>query len=134
MAKKPIIISVVNQKGGVGKTTTVANLAASMAKVSKMVLVIDCDYQANATTLLGGDDFAKQSKQSITHAIKHDFSLDKVTVGTRYKNIDLVPANRELDELREQLTGQANQFRLVDLMLDCPATENYDVILIDTHP
>lgn len=132
MASKPIIISVVNQKGGVGKTTTTVNLAASMAKAKKMVLVIDADYQSNTTTLLIGDK--KQDQQSITYAIKNDLSLDKVVMGTLYKNIDLVSANRELDDLREQIMGQPNQFRLVDLMLDCPLTTKYDFIFIDTHP
>lgn len=134
MADKPIIITVANQKGGVGKTTTVANLAASLADKGKLVLVIDCDYQANVTSLLCGDELTKQKEKSITHAIKYDLTLDDVVVGTPFKNIDLVPANRDLDELREQLIGQPNQFRLVDLMLNCDRAKSYDVILIDTHP
>lgn len=134
MANKPTIITIANQKGGVGKTTTVANLAASLADRGNLVLVIDCDYQANVSSLLCGDEQVKQKNKSITHAIKHDLSVDQVVVGTPFKNIDLVPANRELDDLREQLVGQPNQFRLVDLMLDCDKARAYDFILIDTHP
>lgn len=134
MVHKPVIITVANQKGGVGKTTTVANLAASLASKGKQVLVIDCDYQANVTSLLCGDELTKQKEKSITYAIKHDLTLDEVVVGTPFKNIDLVPANRDLDELREQLIGQPNQFRLVDLMLSCDRAASYDIIIIDTHP
>lgn len=134
MASKPIIITVANQKGGVGKTTTVANIAASLADSGEKVLVIDCDYQANVTSLLCGDDQLKQKEKSFTHAIKHDLSFDRVMVPTAFKNIDLVPSNRELDDLREQLVGQPNQFKLVDLMLDCPEAKKYDFVIIDTHP
>lgn len=134
MSKRPIIITVANQKGGVGKTTTVANLAASMAAQGNMVLVIDCDYQANVSSLFLGDEQIKDESLSITQAIKHDLTLDEVVVGTRFQNIDMVPANRKLDDLREQLVGQPNQFRLVDLMLDCKKASAYDYILMDTHP
>lgn len=131
---KPAIITVANQKGGVGKTTTVANLAASLADRGKLVLVIDCDYQANVTSLLCGDEQVKLKEKSITYAIKNDLTIDEVLVGTPFKNIDLVPSNRELDDLREQLVGQPNQFKLIELLLNGKKTCLYDVILIDTHP
>ncbi len=131
---KPAIITVANQKGGVGKTTTVANLAASFADKGKMVLVIDCDYQANVTSLLCGDQQIKQKERSITYAIKNDLTIEDVVVGTPFKNIDIVPSNRELDDLREQLVGQPNQFKLIELLLKCKRTNSYDIILLDTHP
>src|SRR5579871_138457 len=134
MAKRPIIVTVANQKGGVGKTTTVANLAACLGESGKNILVIDCDYQANVTSLLCGDAVAKQKEKSFTNAIKSDLTLDRVAIGTPIKNVDLVPSNRELDDLREQLVGQPNQFRLVDSMIDCERSKSYDIILIDTHP
>jgi chromosome partitioning protein len=134
MKMKPAIITVANQKGGVGKTTTVANLAASFAHTGNVVLVIDCDYQANVTSLLCGDEQVKIKEQSITYAVKNELTLEDVVVGTKFKNIDLVPANRELDDLREQLVGQPNQFRLIDFLLNCPRAKSYDMILIDTHP
>jgi chromosome partitioning protein len=131
---KPIIITIANQKGGVGKTTTVANVAASLADKGNLVLVIDCDYQANVTSLLCGDEQFKRKEKSFTHAIKNDLTLEKVVVSTQFKNLDIVPSNRELDDLREQLVGQPNQFRLVDFMLDCKQAKSYDYIIIDTHP
>lgn len=134
MKKKPAIITIANQKGGVGKTTAVANLAASLSEKGHLVLVIDCDYQANVTSLLCGDEQMKNKERSFTHAIKNDLTLEEVVIGTKFKNIDIIAANRELDDLREQLVGQPNQFRLVDFLLDCDRTRTYDFILIDTHP
>lgn len=134
MKKKPAIITIANQKGGVGKTTAVANLAASLSEKGHLVLVIDCDYQANVTSLLCGDEQMKNKERSFTHAIKNDLTLEEVVIGTKFKNIDIIAANRELDDLREQLVGQPNQFRLVDFLLDCDKARNYDFILIDTHP
>jgi chromosome partitioning protein len=134
MARKQHIITIANQKGGVGKTTTVANLAASLAEKKQLVLVIDCDYQANATSLFCGDAQFKDEERTFTTAIKHDLTLDQVVVATPFKNIDIVPANRKLDDLREQLTGQPNQFRLIDTLLDCKHAKSYDYIILDTHP
>lgn len=134
MAERPAVITVANQKGGVGKTTTVANLAASLAERGHVVCVIDCDYQANVTSLLCGDDQIKQKEKSITHAFKNDLTIDDVVVGTPFKNIDLVASNRELDDLRENLVGQPNQFKLIELLLQGKKSCDYDVILLDTHP
>lgn len=134
MDKKTKILAIANQKGGVGKTTTVANLAACLAAKNFLVLVIDCDYQANATTLLCGDEQLKHTTKSLTHAIKNDLSLKDVIVATPHKNIDMVPSNHELDSLREQLVGQPNQFSLITSLLDCPLAKKYDYIIIDTHP
>jgi chromosome partitioning protein len=112
----------------------VANLAASLASLGNLVLVIDCDYQANVTSLLCGDEQFNDHSKTLTRAIKEDLKLKDVVVGSPFKNIDVVPANRDLDDLREQLAGQPNQFGLITYLLKCPQTKKYDFILIDTHP
>lgn len=134
MKDKPVIITVANQKGGVGKTTTVVNIAAALANLGHSILVIDCDYQANATSLLCGDEQIAQKELSLTYAIKNDLTMEDVVIGTSVKNVDLIASNRELDDLREQIVGQPNQFRLIDMLLNCKRAKSYDYILIDTHP
>lgn len=134
MTHKPTIITVANQKGGVGKTTTVANIAAAFADKGSKVLVIDCDYQSNLSSLFGGDEQLQDKTHTLTYAIKNDLNFTKVIVPTPFKNLSLIPSSRELDELREQLVGQPNQFKLIDFLLDCPAKTQYDFVIIDTHP
>ena len=77
--KNPSIIAIGNQKGGVGKTTTVVNLSAAFAKIGKKVLVIDMDYQGDATIILGVDEVLKNDPQkSLYHAIKNDLTLKEM--------------------------------------------------------
>lgn len=134
MQKKKIVISIANQKGGVGKTTTVVNIAASLADLGYLVLVIDCDYQANATSLLCGDEQLNNPHKNFTYAIKNDLTVKDVAISSKIINVDIVPANRDLDDLREQLMGQPNQFKLVEFLINCNSAKKYDFILLDTHP
>ncbi|MEI6417401.1 MAG: AAA family ATPase, partial [Verrucomicrobiota bacterium] len=134
MANGPSVIVVANQKGGVGKTTTVVNLASSYAHLGKKVLVIDLDYQANATSALGVDESKIAEGASITRAISEELTLDKVRLPSRVKNVDVLSSTRGLLGLPEKFLGQPNQFSLVTSVLDCPEYEEYDIILIDTHP
>lgn len=134
MNKETKIIAIVNQKGGVGKTTSVINIASSLSVKNHLTLVIDCDYQANATTLLCGDEQMQDKKHSLTLAIKNELSLKEVVIPTKHKNIDIVPSHHDLDSLKDQLIGQPNQFSLIKSLLDCSLTKKYDYIIIDTHP
>ena len=134
MNKETKVIAIVNQKGGVGKTTSVINIASSLAAKNHLTLVIDCDYQANATTLLCGDEQLQDKKHSLTLAIKNELSLEDVVIPTKHKNIDIVPSHQDLDNLKEQLIGQPNQFSLITSLLDCSLAKKYDYIIIDTHP
>ncbi len=129
------IVTIANQKGGVGKTTTVVNLAASLAQLEKRVLVIDMDYQANATSLLGVDNIVREDpKKSISHAIRNDLNLGDIRVQSNISNVDVLCATRDLDNLRDELVGKAKQLKVVEFLLKCDAVEDYDIILIDTHP
>ena len=129
------IVTIANQKGGVGKTTTVVNLAASFAQLDKKVLVIDMDYQGNATALLGADEAAsKDYKKTIFYGVENDLTLKEIRLPTNIKNVDVLAATRDLDDLREKLAGKAKQSKIVELLLKCDEADEYDIILIDTHP
>ena len=127
------IITIANQKGGVGKTTTVVNLASAYAQIGKRVLVIDLDYQCNASALLGVDDNSVGNK-SIAYALQNDLNFSHIVMKSNMENVDLLAATRDLDLLREKFSGQPNQFKLVDILLNCEQLHDYDIVIIDTHP
>ena len=88
------IISLVNQKGGVGKTTTSINLAASLGLLNKKVLLVDLDPQGNSTTGVGVEKGAL--KASIYDALNKSKETNEVIKKTKFKNLDLMPANINL--------------------------------------
>ena len=92
---KPNIIAVINQKGGVGKTTTVINLAASLSILGQNNLVIDLDPQGNATTGLGLSN-TNQSDQTIYGILNGTMSISNVIKKTKFENLDLITSNLSL--------------------------------------
>ncbi len=83
------IITIANQKGGVGKTTAVVNIASAYAIMGHKVLVIDLDYQANTSSLLRVKEKASQSNKNVTFAIKNKLEkLSDVVIETEFENID----------------------------------------------
>ncbi len=125
------IIAVVNQKGGVGKTTTAVNLGAYLAQLGKFVLLVDIDPQANATSGLGIDH--RQLPQGVYHSLIGATPLREVLVGTRQPGYRVAPATEDLAGARVELVSMENRERkLADALLE--VRNDYDYILIDCPP
>ena len=95
---KSKIISVINQKGGVGKTTTVINLAAGLASKNKKILVIDLDPQGNATTGLGHSNIDGSDK-NIYNALNGSKNISEIIQNTKSDNLDIITSNVDLSGL-----------------------------------
>jgi virC1 protein len=125
------IIAVANQKGGVGKTTTTINLAASLALQGKKVLIIDADPQANATSGYGIDPRSMQS--SIYECLVDDYPLEGSQVATCVKGLDLIGSRIDLAGAELELVGKPDRERTLKRLLE-PVAGNYDYVLIDCSP
>ena len=125
------IVTIVNQKGGVGKTTTAVNIAAYLNKFGKRVLLIDLDPQANATSGLGIDH--KNLEQSIYHTLLNLTALEKIILPTGHEHLHVAPATQELAGARIELVGvDQREFRLQQALESHKA--QYDYVIIDCPP
>lgn len=126
------IMSMANQKGGVGKTTTAINLSASLAAAEKRTLLIDCDPQGNATSGMGINDEAIR-KKNLYHCLIENRPLREVIVETQVPHLDLVPANQDLVGIElEFISLEDREKRLRSLLRDLKTV--YEYILIDCPP
>ncbi len=125
------VIGVVNQKGGVGKTTTAINIAAGLGTLGKKVLLVDFDPQGNATT---GYGIKKKTLDVTTYeVIMGEARPQEAIIKTRYKNVDIMPATNQLCEAELQLTGveqRNHQLRKAILQIK----DSYDIIIVDCLP
>jgi chromosome partitioning protein len=129
------VLAIVNQKGGVGKTTTAINLAASLALEGVSTLLIDCDPQANTT---GGMGFGRstpedQARLSIYDVLLGQATADEATVDTEVANLRLIPGTKNMIGANlELVTAERREFRLREGLE--PVREKYPFILLDCPP
>ena len=125
------IISVVNQKGGVGKTTTAVNLAAGVGMAGKKVLIVDADPQGNTTS---GYGVSKKDNTSTSYELLVGKTrVESAIITTEFKNVDIVPASMDLAAAEIDLIETEHRESQLKIALS-PVREKYDYIFIDCPP
>ncbi len=125
------ILAITNQKGGVGKTTTCVNLAASLAAIKYRVLLVDLDAQGNATTGCGVDKAGLQ--HTIYHVLIGEKRMQEVIQPSEQGKFDIAPANRDLAGAEVELVNETNRETRLKLALE-ELGEHYDYVLLDCPP
>ncbi|MDP4662702.1 MAG: AAA family ATPase [Salibacteraceae bacterium] len=125
------IIAVANQKGGVGKTTTSINLAASLGVLEKRTLIVDADPQANATSGVGFDP--RNVRTSIYECIINQVEPKDIILNTKNPNLDILPAHIDLVGAEIEMINLPNRERMMRMAL-AKVKDDYDFIIIDCSP
>ena len=125
------VMAIINQKGGVGKTTTAVNLAACLAYKGKKVLLIDSDAQGNATSGLGID--RSNIELSVYDCLVDDKKIKAAIIRTKYKNLSVLPSAQELSAAEIELSCEENREFFVKKAIS-HIKDDYDYIIIDSPP
>ncbi len=126
-----LVLSIANQKGGVGKTTTAINLASSLSELGKRILLIDLDYQANATTCMGIN--RGSFERSVFDCFTREASMEDVLIKTKNKRIHVLPAKTLIQGIEEKIITDSNRDFILHSMLQ-DTKDDYDYVLIDCPP
>lgn len=124
------IISIANQKGGVGKTTTAVNVSAILAKRGKKVMLIDADPQGNASSGLG---LEKETENSLYDVLINDVDLESTLQDTNIKTLKVCPSNMNLAGAEVELVSQMSREQRLKEKLDV-VKDDYDFVIIDCPP
>ena len=130
------ILSIINQKGGVGKTTTVINLAAGLSMKGKKILVIDLDPQGNATTGLGMSN-TENTDRTIYSVLNGTKNIFDVIHKTKFENLDLITSNVDLSGLDVETAGDSRRAFILKEQITAYLNDSrgsYDYVLIDCPP
>ncbi len=126
------VIAICNQKGGVGKTTSSINIAGSLSRQHRRVLVVDFDPQGALTAGLGING-NNQEKTIYTALLNPSMDIHEVIIPTRFNDLDVIPANIDLSAAEVQLVTEMGRERILQQALE-PLIPEYDAILIDCQP